>query len=126
MNITKFELPNSMEFLDTGTLIYSDLSSHFKLYVTEADGTIIKVMFQFVQNKDLVNPSSNASMFDKDTILFNISFNEVLINFGYLQPIRIGTFNSKELFFNFRIDISCKEDSALIHYTWLLGKEVQS
>jgi hypothetical protein len=43
---------------------------------------------------------------------------------GNAIPVRLGNYNNRELFINFRV-YSLSHGGKLIHYTWLLGKGVK-
>jgi len=129
--ITKFKLESALEILDSGTVIQSKVGDNITLYVTEYENVNIAVRFEFI--KDANNPnikspeSAMASLIDysSDTVKIEVRYkSSALLNFGYIDPVKIGTYYEKNLFFNFRVSINSDIDVAIINYTWYISKEV--
>jgi hypothetical protein len=125
MTITKIELEAPWELLESGTLIHYDNAQPLTLKLIESDGTPIKVRFLFKRNEEpkFMEPTIKFDSYDKETIQIEITHSGSMSNFGLLKPIKLGSYNLKELYFNFRLDQNNIEDTTLIHFSWYLGKE---
>ena len=123
--MTRFQLEDEWQILDTGTLIHYDTAKPLTLSITEIDGTNINVRFELKKDNKVPTPTVKLDAFNDDTLQIFISFGSSISNFGYAKPISIGSYNGLELHFNFRIDLNDESDSALIHYTWYTGEEDQ-
>ncbi|NDW19863.1 hypothetical protein D0T53_13240 [Dysgonomonas sp. 216] len=123
MKVTKFETGGGWEILDTGVVIHYDEEKPFTLFVVEEDGTPIKVRLEFEKDDEVKEPIAKIGIFDLNTVLIKIKYLGFLSNFGLLKPMRLGTYNKKDILFNFRVDSNEKEDVKLIHYTWYLKEK---
>lgn len=123
MGITKIKFDDPWVLLDSGTFIHYDNEKPLTLTIIESDGTPISVRFTFQKDSENKQPLIKFGSFDKDTILVTITHNGHLSNFGFLKPVKFGSFNGKELFFNFRLDLNNADDSILINFSWFTGKE---
>ena len=86
-------------------------------------GFIIRIAFV----NDVVNkePRIDVDKYDKQGAIFTFNnFNNGL-GLGNISPITIGTLNNRYLFLNYRIYALDKGGKSL-HYTWLLGEEVNN
>lgn len=116
-------LEDNWEVLDSGSFIHSNLFVPFKIQVVENDGTEINARFIFVNDPNLKDSSLKVEMFDKNTFQIKLLHNGLFVNFGFKNPIPVGTYNNRDLMFNFRVDLNGNEDSPLINYTWLINKD---
>ncbi|PZO30964.1 MAG: hypothetical protein DCF13_01915 [Flavobacteriaceae bacterium] len=123
--MTKFELEDDWEILDTGTVINYEYNKPITLFIVENDGTKMKLRFVLNKDAEIEKDQVHFSEYKKDTLLIAIKFKQFLLNFGTLQPSRIGTYNGKDVYFNFRVSINSEDDCAQLTYTWYLKKELK-
>ena len=122
--MTKYELEEPWEVLDTGVIIHNDINKPLTLFVIEDNETPIKVRFVFKRESVTESVEIKLGNFDKDTIEVQIIYKGTVSNFGWLQPFHIGSFNGRDIHFNFRLDLNSNEDAALLHFTWYLGRKI--
>lgn len=123
MNKTKIKFDGSWEILDSGTLIHYDINYAVTLSVIESDNTPINSRIVFKKDDDINDASISLSHFNKDTIQILVSHKGSLFDFGFKKPIKFGSYDGRELFFNYRVSLTENAVSALIHFTWYLGEE---
>lgn len=123
MNITKIKDTSGIEILDSNYVLSFSKTDPIILEINEKDGTPIKVRFEFIQDDCLSENKIKLNMYDKDTLQVLIKYKSPLGNFGLVEPINIGSFNGRKLFFNFRLTMNNLKDNPIINYTWYLGKE---
>ena len=124
--MTKINVDNKFEVFDQGTVIQFDKESIITLTIEESDGTPINLRFLFKRHNEL-NKQSEIKIEkgpDENTIDIRILIYGGNLNFGPNNPIPIGTFNRRELFFTFRLSFNNYDDTAIVFYNWYLGKEV--
>ncbi|WP_445454236.1 DUF6864 domain-containing function [Flavobacterium sp. 25HG05S-40] len=124
---TKILYEGELELIDNGTFLHYSLEKPVTLSITESDGVKINIRLEFVYSK-VIRQSERVFTFteyNSDTLKITIKHDGLLANFGYVEPVKIGSFDGHELFFNLRVDINSKEDSPVIHYTWFKGKKEQ-
>ena len=110
----------NFEILDSGVVIFPSSNEAITLSLIEKDGTPINIKILLNYNETIEHPNITHSLQDKDTIQFIINQKYAFMNFGFLSPQNIGTYNDRELFLNFRIDSNGKEDAAILKFTWYL------
>ncbi|MFM7894720.1 MAG: DUF6864 domain-containing function [Flavobacterium sp.] len=112
-----------LELIDSGSFInFGQKTVTITIY--EDDGTRLSVKTEFVFDKTAGDEAFKFSQFDNFTLLLTVRHKGHLANYGYINPIKIGSFNGHELFFNIRIDINSNEDSASMSYSWFKGKKI--
>ena len=86
-------------------------------------GFIIRLAFK---NDETVQGSQifTEMLGDKGGLLTFCNFNNAL-GIGNDKPIFIGHINNRTLYFNYRI-YSLDKGGKTLHFTWLLGKEVEN
>ena len=86
----------------------------------EETGFIIRI--SFTTNSNLSEMKINPSKYDRNGAQMDfINFNSKSA-LGNSKPLRVGTFNDKDLFLNYRI-YSIDKGGKSLQYTWLLRKE---
>lgn len=121
---SKITYDNEIELLQSNSFIHYNQNEPVTISITEDDNTNINIRLEFNYDKDIEKESFKFSEHDVDTLKITINHKGQLLNYGYINPIKIGVFNNYELFFNLRIDINSTEDSPLVNYTWYKGKKV--
>jgi hypothetical protein len=114
---------NNLELIDYGTFIHFNQKEPVTLTVSEDDGTNLSVRLEFVYDKDAGEKAFDFSQYNNYTLNLKVTHKGHLTNYGYVNPVKVGTFNGHELYFNIRVDINSIEDSPLIHYSWFKGQK---
>lgn len=109
------------EVLESGTVI--GISNENIDFILD-NMTQFILRMTFIDDLSDNNTSLKAELFEKNglKIIFT-NFNNSLGN-GNASPIKLGTIINRELYLNYRI-YSQQDAGKLIHYTFLLGKEVK-
>ena len=112
----------NFDILSSGTVIGNE-DEPVDFFLNEASGFIAR--FRFINNLEQDKASIFAEKFGK--IGFQITFTNYnsSLGTGNTKPIKIGHFTNRELYINYRI-YSFAKGGKLVHYTWLLGKEVKN
>ena len=125
MKITEIKLDEPWDILDSGSVIHYDNNKPITFTIIEKDGTPINIRFEFLYKKALEKNTMEFVEFDEDTLLIKINHSGNLSNYGILKPIDIGSFNGRDLLFNYRVDLNNNEDSVLLNITWYLKKTTE-
>lgn len=123
MGITKINFNAPWVLLDSGSFIHYDTEQPVTLTVVENDGTPINARLILKKDTEIDDPTIKFDEFDKDTLLVTIIHNGHLSNYGLMEPLKVGSFNGNELYFNFRFDLNNNSDTVKVHFTWYTGKE---
>jgi hypothetical protein len=121
---SKFEL-EKYEILDAGTVMQFSQDTPITITITEDDDTNISIRFEFVNKIDVEIDNLHLSSFDANTLKVTCTYKFGLSNFGASIPLKIGTFNGRELYFNFRLSLNDSTDPAIIYYTWYIERGVK-
>ncbi|HLO72920.1 MAG TPA: hypothetical protein VK164_03205 [Flavobacterium sp.] len=121
---SKINYENEVELIDSGTFINYGQDKPVTITIKEEDGTSLGIKVKFNYDKSAKEASFNFSQQDTYTLILTVTHNGLIANYGYINPVLVGTFNGHELYFNIRIDINGIEDSPLIHYSWFKGKKI--
>ena len=124
-NIMKSQISyeEELELIDSGSFINFG-QKPVTITIYEDDGTRLSVKAEFIFDKTVGDESFKVSQIDNFTLLLSVRHKGHLANYGYINPIKIGSFNGHELFFNIRMDINGNEDSVSICYSWFKGKKI--
>lgn len=121
---SKITYEDEFELIDSGTFINFGQSKPVTITINEEDGTSLSIKLKFNYDKSAKEASFDFSQQDAYTLILSVKHNGIIANYGYINPVVVGTFNGHELFFNIRIDINSIEDSPLINYSWFKGKKI--
>jgi len=108
------------DVLDSGTVIGND-NEPTDFIMNEAVDFVVR--FVFVTDASTKEWSVKADKHGKRGVKLTFTNYNNSLGIGNILPIKIGKFTKRELFINYRI-YSLTSGGKLIHYTWLLGKEV--
>lgn len=108
-------------------------------YDVYSNGTVIGVIdkpitfnienlsFEFVFREDFENTeqklTSEVAPDGTKLVLDFVNFNNSL-GTGNLSPIKLGNINRRELLLNYRVYALAEKSGKLLHYTWLLGSQI--
>jgi hypothetical protein len=107
------------DVIKDGTIVGNENEPIDFIFIKEI-GFTIRLVFETDLN--IKGPEIKASEFGKVGALMTfVNFNNS-IGIGNVDPIKIGNFNKRELFLNYRV-YSLEKGGKSFHYTWLLGKE---
>lgn len=113
---------DELQLIDSGTFLHYGFKP-VTISIKEDDGTSLNIRLEFVFDKSVGDTSFKFSQLDKFTLLLKVTHNGRLVNYGYKSPVKVGSFNGHELFFNIRVNINSVEDSPVISYSWFKGKK---
>jgi hypothetical protein len=110
------------DILDSGTIV-GNVDEPVDFIIDEiADFT---VRLKFINDTGTDKYTRQAEKFGaKGVQLVFTNYNNSL-GTGTVSPLKIGSFNKRELYINYRI-YHLEGTGKLIHYTWLLGKEASN
>lgn len=113
------------EVLETGSLVaIADESVEFNI-----EGDILKTLRLLFENNEKSKEQEVKAEIpenDKNTVILKFTnFNNPL-GIGNGIPLPLGNYKGRPLFFNYRIYSLNDKSGKHIHYTWLLGKEVEN
>jgi len=120
---SKIFYDDDLEIIDTGTFIHFGQEKPVTISINEDDGTNLNIRFEFVYDKTINEASLKFAKHNNDTLKITVRHKGVMANYGYINPVSVGSFNGHELFFNVRIDFNSFDDSPLLNYTWFKGKK---
>ena len=120
---SKISYEEELEIIDSGTFIHFDQKKPVTITINEDDGTNLSIRLEFVHEKFESGEVFKFSEHNVYTLNLKVTHTGQLANFGYVNPVNVGSFNGHELFFNIRVDINGAADSPLIHYTWFKGQK---
>ena len=121
---SKISYDDGFELIDSGTFINFGQNKPVTISINEEDGTSLSIKLEFIYDKSAKEASFNFSQQDIYTLILKVNHNGIIANYGYINPVVVGTYNGHELFFNVRIDINSIEDSPLINYSWFKGTKI--
>ena len=120
---SKISYEEELELIDSGTFIHFNQQKPVTITINEDDGTNLSVRLEFVYDKLAGEKAFDISQFNIYTINLKVIHKGYLANYGYINPVKVGSYNGHDLFFNIRIDINSIEDSPLINYSWFKGQK---
>ena len=110
------------DLLDSGTVIGNE-NEPVDFFLTEATDFVAR--FRFINISEQEKPTVKAEKFGKIGVQLTFTNYNSSLGTGNTKPIRLGQFKNRDLYINYRI-YSFAMGGKLIHYTWLLGKEVKN
>ncbi len=124
--IKKVSYENGLELLDSATFIHLQPDKPVTISITEnASEEFLHIRIEFVFDPEVKKATAKLSNYNKMTVKLTVTHYGRLQNFGYKEAIPIGKFDGRQLWFNFRINMSNQMDSPSITYSWFVGKEVK-
>lgn len=120
---SKIFYEEELELIDSGSFIHFKQEFPVTISICEDDGVNINIRLEFVYDITAEAESFKFSQYNSDTLKITIKHKGQLANYGYINPVNVGSFNGHELFFNIRIDINAIGDNPLISYSWFKGKK---
>jgi|ERR1700757_318608 len=108
------------DVLDSGTIV-GNVNEPIDFIIDESADFIVRLIF--IDDDKQENHSRTAEKYGERGVQMTfINYNNSL-GTGNGAPLKLGHFNGRELFLNFRVYPLLKAGKH-IHYTWLLGKEL--
>jgi hypothetical protein len=117
----------NIKVFDSGTVIQF---SHEHL-VLELKGVVDITAPIFLEIRFLISKENSEALIKLENggtnrLIINLTNYNNRTNHGNVEPIRIGTLDSKELFFSFRVTSAGETFPKTFAYTFYLGEEVQN
>ena len=120
---SKIIYDEELELIDSGSFIHYKQEIPVTISISEDDGVNINIRLEFVYDKTAEEESFKFSQYNNSTLQITVKHKGQLANYGYINPVNVGSFNGYELLFNIRIDINNIGDNPLISYSWFKGKK---
>jgi hypothetical protein len=120
---SKIFYDDETEIIESYTFIHYDMDKAVTFSIKEDDGTKINIRLEFIYDKNIKGENFNFTEYNSDTLKITVTHNGQLMNYGYVKPLKIGSFNNHNLYFNIRVDLNTLQDSPLINYTFYKGKK---
>jgi hypothetical protein len=110
------------DILESGTIVGNE-HEPIDFFVNEDVDFIVRL--EFVNDKNQTDPphKKKAEKFGERGVKLIFTNYDYPTGVGNSAPLKIGRFKNRELFLNYRI-YSLESAGKLVHYSWLLGKEV--
>jgi hypothetical protein len=110
------------DILETGTIV-GILNEPIYFFINEDVDFVVRI--EFVYDKTQIDPphTRKAEKYGRRGVKIVFTNYNYPTGIGNSSPLRLGAYKSRELFLNYRL-YSLEKAGMLIHYTWLLGKEV--
>lgn len=111
------------DVLDSGSIV-GNLNESIDF---EIDSEIIQILrLIFIDDDSTKEQKVYAKQSDTESRVIEMTFTNYnnSLGTGNAKPISLGKYKGRSLFFNFRI-YSLEKIGKHIHYTWLLGKEME-
>jgi hypothetical protein len=93
-------------------------------FIYEEVGFVLR--FIFITDDLNGKRTANAERFGEKGVQITFTNYNNSMGIGNAVPIKVGKYNKRELFLNYRIYALEATAGKLVHYTWLLGKEITS
>jgi hypothetical protein len=107
---------------ESGSIVGNEDES-IDFILIEKDNFFIR--FTFINNSNKKEHCVNANALGENSMEIVFTNYNNSLGIGNSEPIKIGRLNNRELYLNYRIYCLTK-GAKHVHYTWLLGEEVQS
>jgi len=108
------------DVLDSGSVV-GTLNEPIDFIINEVTGFIVRLTF--TEDTNQKENQRKADHFGDSGVEINFINYTNSLGAGNVSPLRIGMFNKRELYLNYRI-YHIDRLGKQIHYTWLLGKEI--
>ena len=110
------------EVLDSGTIV-GVKEEPLDFIIEEKTNFIVRLVF--VDDKKVKDHHRKAQLFGDNGVEITFTNYNNSLGTGNAIPLEIGRLQGKRLYFNFRIQ-HLNSAGKTIHYSWLLGEEVES
>jgi hypothetical protein len=110
------------DVFDSGSVV-GNLNEPVDFFIDEKVGFLVRL--SFIDDTSQNTHTAIAKAFGKNGVeIIFTNYNNGL-GTGNITPVRIGQYNGREFYINYRI-YSLQNGSKHIHYTWLLGKGIKN
>lgn len=121
----KVKCGEDISVLESGTVIQFN-QEPFQFQLSWQDWTQIFIEIQFITNREDTQTLIQFTEWWTNKLIINLINFENKINHGNVDPMRIWSLDSKELFFSFRITSAHENFSRTLEYTFYLWKNIEN